>query len=95
VYVGNLDHRVAWQDLGYHMSAAGDVMHATDMTKNDGRSKGFGIVEYRSVEGANAAVVRLNRTVLLGRQIFVREDRNWKKAVSPIRSCVYSTHIEW
>ena len=45
MYVGNLDHRVAWQDLGYHMSAAGDVMHATDMTKNDGRSKGFGIVE--------------------------------------------------
>jgi hypothetical protein len=75
VYVGNLDHRVAWQDLGYHMSAAGDVIHATVMTKNDGRSKGFGIVEYRSVEGANAAVVRLNRTVLLGRQIVVREDR--------------------
>jgi hypothetical protein len=75
VYVGNLHHRVAWHDLGYHMSAAGDVIHATVMTKNDGRSKGFGIVEYRSVEGANAAVVRLNRTVLLGRQIVVREDR--------------------
>ena len=75
VYGGNLDHRVAWHDLGYHMSAAGDVIHATVMTKNDGRSKGFGIVEYRSVEGANAAVVRLNRTVLLGRQIVVREDR--------------------
>ena len=75
VYVGNLDYRVAWQDLGDHMSAAGAVIHSTVMTMNDGRSKGFGIVEYGTVEEANAAVVRLNRTVLLGRKIVVREDR--------------------
>ncbi len=75
MYVGNLDYRVAWQDLRYHMSAAGNVIHSTVMTMNDGRSKGFGIVEYRKVEEANTAVVRLNRTVLLGRKILVREDR--------------------
>jgi RNA recognition motif-containing protein len=41
----------------------------------DGRSKGCGIVEFASADGAKQAVLTLNDTELLGRQIFVREDR--------------------
>ena len=45
------------------------------MQTRDGRSKGCGIVEFATVEGAKQAVMTLNDTELKGRQIFVREDR--------------------
>lgn len=75
VYVGNLSWNVSWQDLKDHMRSAGEVTRADVMTGADGRSKGCGIVEYSTEEGAKEAVVTLNDTELNGRQIFVREDR--------------------
>lgn len=75
VYVGNLSYRVAWQDLKDHMSAAGLVEFARVLTDKDGRSKGCGIVHYETAESAQRAVETLNNTSLMGRKIFVREDR--------------------
>jgi RNA recognition motif-containing protein len=75
VYVGNLAYEVAWQDLKDHMRNAGDVLRAEVMTMHDGRSKGCGIVEYAHADGASRAIAELNDTELMGRKIFVREDR--------------------
>ena len=75
VYVGNLAYEVAWQDLKDHMRDAGDVQYAEVMMMSDGRSKGCGIVEFATAEGAKNAIETLNDTELEGRQIFVREDR--------------------
>jgi len=75
VYVGNLSWSVAWRDLKDHMTSAGEVLRADVLTGYDGRSKGCGIVEYATVEEATGAVETLNNTDLMGRQIFVREDR--------------------
>ncbi|KAL3808643.1 hypothetical protein ACHAXA_006630 [Cyclostephanos tholiformis] len=75
VYVGNLAYEVAWQDLKDHMRGSGDVLRAEVMTMHDGRSKGCGIVEYASPDGACRAIEELNDTELMGRKIFVREDR--------------------
>ena len=75
VYVGNLAHEVAWQDLKDHMRNAGDVQYAEVMMMSDGRSKGCGIVKFATAEGAKNAIETLNDTELEGRQIFVREDR--------------------
>mmetsp|Transcript_30133 Transcript_30133/g.72822 ORF Transcript_30133/g.72822 Transcript_30133/m.72822 type:complete len:489 (+) Transcript_30133:70-1536(+) len=83
VYVGNLSWSVAWGDLKDHMSSAGEVIRADVLTGYDGRSKGCGIVEYATVEDANGAVETLNNTDLMGRQIFVREDREKKSAAAP------------
>jgi RNA recognition motif-containing protein len=52
-----------------------EVTRADIMTTPDGRSKGCGIVEFATSEGAQQAVLTLNDTELNGRQIFVREDR--------------------
>jgi RNA recognition motif-containing protein len=41
----------------------------------DGRSKGCGIVEYTTPEDAQRAIAELNDTELMGRMVFVREDR--------------------
>lgn len=75
VYVGNLSWDVAWQDLKDFMRTVGEVQYAEVMTDHDGRSKGCGIVEFTTVDGANEAIEKLTDTELKGRMIFVREDR--------------------
>jgi len=75
VYVGNLSWEVSWQDLKDHMREAGEVSFAEVMQDNDGRSKGCGVVEFKSEEEAKEAIETLNDTELKGRMIFVREDR--------------------
>jgi len=76
VYVGNLSWEVAWQDLKDHMKTVGDVVHADVLIDAPtGRSKGCGIVEFANVEGANSAMLTLQNTILKGRPIFIREDR--------------------
>ena len=76
VYVGNLAWDVSWQDLKDHMKDSGEeVIRADVITGPDGRSKGCGVVEFVTKEGAQKAISTLNETELHGRQIFVREDR--------------------
>ena len=75
VYVGNLAWEVTWRELKDHMKTSGCEITRADVLANpDGRSKGCGIVEFATKEGAERALL-LNDSELLGRQIFVREDR--------------------
>lgn len=65
------------------MRSAGDVVRANVLTLPDSnRSKGCGIVEYQDLASAQNAIETLNDTVLKGRPIFVREDREEKKFFS-------------
>lgn len=75
VYVGNLSWDVTWSDLKDHMRSAGDVRRADVICEHNGRSKGCGIVEFETEEGAQKAIETLTHTELRGRTIFVREDR--------------------
>ena len=84
VYVGNLAWSVSWQDLKDVMKTTGhEVTRADIMLTPDGRSKGCGIVEFATVEGAVQAVTELNDIELNGRRIFVREDREHRGGVGP------------
>jgi len=75
VYVGNLSWDVTWSELKDHMRTAGDVVRADVICEHNGRSKGCGIVEFETEEGAQKAIETLTHTELRGRSIFVREDR--------------------
>lgn len=77
VYVGNLSWDVTSELLKEHVQESGVtvVIRANVMTGADGRSKGCGIVEFETPEAAQKAILTLNDTQFLGRQIFVREDR--------------------
>lgn len=75
VYVGNLSWSTSWQDLKDHMRDAGEVQYAKILQDRDGRSKGCGIVEFTTPEGAKDAIEKLTDTELKDRKIFVREDR--------------------
>lgn len=57
------------------MQAAGDVKSATVIRYPDGRSKGWGLVEFESATGAQEAIANYNDVELMGRKIFIREDR--------------------
>jgi len=75
VYVGNLSFQVRWNDLKDFMREAGNVVFAEVMTLPNGMSKGCGVVEYSTREEAQKAIAELNEQSLLGRQLFIREDR--------------------
>ncbi|KAG0205745.1 hypothetical protein BGX28_002712 [Mortierella sp. GBA30] len=75
VYVGNLSYDVKWTHLKDFMREIGPVAHADVLLGHDGRSKGCGVVEYQNADDARAAIRKLNDVVLMGRPVFVREDR--------------------
>lgn len=75
VYVGNLSYDVKWTNLKDFMREIGPVAHADVLLGRDGRSKGCGVVEYQNADDARAAIRKLNDVVLMGRPVFVREDR--------------------
>ncbi|KAG0320365.1 hypothetical protein BGZ99_004557 [Dissophora globulifera] len=75
VYVGNLSYDVKWTNLKDFMRQIGPVAHADVLLNADGRSKGCGVVEYQNADDAREAIRKLNDVVLMGRAVFVREDR--------------------
>lgn len=75
VYVGNLSWECQWQDLKDHMRSAGNVKFVDLFQAPGGRSKGCAVVEYETAQEAHTAIRELHDTDLLGRLIFVREDR--------------------
>ncbi|KAJ3013514.1 hypothetical protein HKX48_005716 [Thoreauomyces humboldtii] len=75
VYVGNLSYEVGWKDLKLFMSDVGEVIFSDVLMVPGGRSKGCGIVEYASPEQATRAIKELCEKELMGRPVFIREDR--------------------
>jgi RNA recognition motif-containing protein len=57
------------------MQQAGDVKSASVIRYPDGRSKGWGLVEFMSQSGADEAISNFSDQELMGRKIFIREDR--------------------
>ncbi|KAI0760605.1 RNA-binding domain-containing protein [Fomes fomentarius] len=75
VYVGNLSYDVKYRDLMEFMRGAGEVLFAEVLVTPTGVSKGCGIVEFASTEDAQRAIRELSEQLLLGRPVFIREDR--------------------
>ncbi|CAJ1340682.1 unnamed protein product [Effrenium voratum] len=77
VFVGNLAYSVSWQDLKDHMRQCGEVLHCDIMAEPGTTlgSKGCGIVEFASAHAAQRAVHEMTDSMLKGRPIFVRPDR--------------------
>lgn len=76
VYVSNMAWETTWQDLKDHFRQCGDVSRAEVMFDENLRSKGCGIVVFRTEEAAQRAINELNDVELKGRVVHVREDRN-------------------
>ncbi|MCJ1348469.1 hypothetical protein MMC31_006701 [Peltigera leucophlebia] len=77
VYVGNLSYDVKWHHLKDFMWQAGEVLFADVLLLPNGMSKvgANTIVEYATREQAQQAVNTLSNQNLMGRLVYVREDR--------------------
>src|SRR5438552_17163388 len=88
LYVGNLDYGVTDSDLEKMFAAHGTVESAqVIMDRDTGRSKGFGFVEMKSDQEAQAAIAALNGQQSGGRSLTVneakpREDRGGSRTGS-------------
>jgi len=79
VFVGNLAFKTTNEELKAHMlTASPNVVHAEIISYASGRSKGCGLVEFKTPADAEKAVKTLTNSELGGRKIFVREDREPK-----------------
>ena len=74
VYVTNLAYNVTSVDLLKHFSQVAKVRKATVLIHTTGFSKCCGVVHFYHPYDAQLAVKQLNKSNLLDRQIFVRED---------------------
>src|SRR5437867_5794069 len=76
LYVGNLSYDVTDADLDKMFAAHGTVESAqVIMDRDTGRSKGFGFVEMKSDQEAQAAIAALNGQDAGGRTLTVNEAR--------------------
>jgi RNA recognition motif-containing protein len=83
LYVGGLPYHTTEQDLLDLFEQVGQVIEARVITDREtGRSKGFGFVEMSNDQEAQAAIARLNGTLLGNRTITVNEARERQTAGS-------------
>ena len=76
LYVGNLSYGVTDSDLSTMFGAHGTVESAqVIMDRDTGRSKGFGFVEMKTDQEAQAAIAGLNGKEVEGRALTVNEAR--------------------
>ncbi len=76
IYVGNLAHQAADDDLRQAFEAFGQV-ESVNIIKDrfSGESRGFGFVEMPSKEEAQKAIEEMNGKEILGRAVNVNEAR--------------------
>ncbi|XP_075225519.1 heterogeneous nuclear ribonucleoprotein rumpelstiltskin isoform X5 [Lycorma delicatula] len=75
VFVANLDYKVDQKKLKEVFKLAGRVVRCELSLDKDGKSRGFGIVEYEHPVEAVQAISMLHNQVLFDRRITVRMDR--------------------
>ena len=96
VYVGNLAWETDWKQLKDHVKGLGfqNVGNVDVMTTSNGRSKGWGLIEFDKPSTASAAVRKIHDTTLNGRLVFAREDR--EEGVSGVNNrSIYVGNLPW
>ena len=80
VYVGNLKFETTEQKIREVFEKYGALTSCRLVTRRDGKSKGFGFVDFEKAEDAKKAIDELNDTDLEGRPILVRLAKPPKQA---------------
>ncbi|KAJ5641453.1 hypothetical protein N7490_005453 [Penicillium lividum] len=76
VYVGNLFFDLAAEDLRAHFEQFGTVLNTTIVHDNRGISKGFGYVQFDTIEEAKRAVEKQHLKILAGRPVVLQYARS-------------------
>ena len=62
VFVSNLNWETEWKYLKDHMRQAGEVVRVDIFQNEHGRSKGCGVVEFKTKQGCQRALEILNES---------------------------------
>lgn len=79
IYVGNLQWEVSDSDLRELFAPVGGIENVEVVHGPEGRSKGFGFIEFITPEDAELAVHTLNNHELKGRKLVVQLAREKEK----------------
>ncbi|KAJ5591872.1 uncharacterized protein N7459_002241 [Penicillium hispanicum] len=96
VYVGNIFYDIAAEDLRKHFEAYGVVLKSMIVHDNRGLSKGFGYVQFNTVEEATNAIENQHLQLLEGRTVvvqFARSQIEHKPASGPPSNCLFIGNI--
>lgn len=87
VFVGNVPYSLNKSELHHHMEQVGEVVKVDLFLDDMKYSRGCGIVEYTNPGDAQKAIVSLNKSLLMGRNLTVKEDdtytSNRRRSPSP------------
>lgn len=83
IYVGNLDYEINWQKLKDVFRAAGFVKRADIYSDKDGKSKGFGNIEFAIPRDALNAIDIFDGYMLNNRPMVVRLDKANSLQIDP------------
>merc|ERR1712142_496201 len=75
VFVRNLPFSTTWQQIKDKFRDSGHVVRADIKTDDQGKSRGYGTVEFETSDAAQRAVSMFNGMRMDGREIEVRLDR--------------------
>lgn len=94
VFFKNLDESVDEERLKTIFEPFGEIQSMIIQRDDDGKSRGFGFVNYVSHDGAQAAVDKLNETEIDGKTIFVGRAQKKAERVEELRRQFESLKME-
>ncbi|KAL0309631.1 UNVERIFIED_CONTAM: Polyadenylate-binding protein 7 [Sesamum radiatum] len=71
VFVKNLSDSIDSMKLQENFQKFGNILSCKVVTSQDGKSQGYGFVQFESEDSANAAIEKLNGSTLGGKQMYV------------------------
>merc|ERR1719277_929419 len=71
IFVKNLDPSIDSKSLSDTFSIFGQILSCKVACDLDGSSRGYGFVQYESVDAAKQAIERVNGMLIAGRKVFV------------------------
>ncbi|KAI3696713.1 hypothetical protein L6452_29213 [Arctium lappa] len=90
VFVKNLNEMIDNVQLQELFKSFGNILSCKVVTLEDGKSKGYGFVQFDSEECANAAIEKLNGTNVGGKQIYVGKFMKKSDRVFPSPDAKYT-----
>ncbi|KAI3512166.1 hypothetical protein L1887_19397 [Cichorium endivia] len=90
VFVKNLNESIDNVQLQELFKIFGNILSCKVVTHEDGKSKGYGFVQFDSEECANSAIEKLNGTNIRGKQIYVGKFMKKSERILPSPDAKYT-----
>ncbi|KAJ5893789.1 hypothetical protein N7495_005480 [Penicillium taxi] len=94
IYIKNVDLEISDEEFRTIFDKFGDITSATITRDNDGKSRGFGFVNYTTHESANAAVEEMHDKEVKGQKLFVTRAQKKHEREEELRKQYEAARLE-